>query len=154
MLRTVDIDIAGRTYPLCLTLWVFGQICDRYGSLRECIQRLDEVAGAFERDEETGAVKVIRPEDTQALIEEYLWLLEQLMTGGRQTAAPKSLIVPRDSPPPSIDQGQLMEALCPGDIPYVQSRVLEAITAGQAREVGTQAPKNGAGAGGGQSPES
>lgn len=154
MLRTVDIDIGGRTYPLCLTLWVFGQICDRYGSLRECVQRLDEVAGEFERDEETGSVKVVRPEDTAALIKEYLWLLEQLMTGGRQTAAPMGLIVPRDSPPPSIDQCQLMEALCPGDIPYVQARVLAALRVGQAREVGTQAQKNGAGAGGGQAPES
>ena len=148
MLRTVEIDIGGRTYPLCMTLWVFGQICDRYGSLRECVQRLDDVAGRFERDEETGQVTMLRAEDTRALIEEYLWLLEQLMTGGRQIAEPPDKIVPRNLSLP------LLETLCPGDIPYVQTKVLEAITVGQAREVGTQAPKNAGGAGGGQAPES
>lgn len=153
-MRIVEIDIGGRTYPLCLTLWVFGQICDRYGSLRECMQRLDDVSGQFERDEETGQVTVLRSEDTQALIEEYLWLLEQLMAGGRQTAALIGKIVPRESPAPRMDQAHLRELLCPGDIPYVQIQVLAAITAGQAREVGTQAPKNGAGADGGQAPES
>lgn len=151
MLRTVEIDIGGRTYPLCLTLWVFGQICDRYGSLRECVQRLDEVAGEFERDEETGAVKVIRPEDTAALIEEYLWLLEELLIGGRQAAAAPDGATSTEFLP---DRARFDLAFCPGDIPYVQARVLEALRVGQAREVGTQAPKNGAGAGGGQAPES
>lgn len=152
-MRTVDIEIGGHTYPLCLTLWAYGQICDRYESMAGCLRRLDEVAGEFERSEETGKIKVIRPEDTPALIEEYLWLLEQLMTGGKQASTDFPGIVPRGqlSLP---NREQLRAVLCPGDIPYVQTTVLLAITAGQAREVGTQSPKNGAGAAGGQAPES
>lgn len=151
-MRTVEIEIGGNTYPLCLTLWAYGQICGRYEGMKGCLQRLDEVSGKFEQDPDTGEIRVLQAEDTPALIEEYLWLLEQLMEGGRQASVTPGNTAPRQLPLPA--RARLLELLCPGDIPYVQKKIFEAITAGQAREVGAQAPKNGAGGEGGPAPES
>lgn len=144
-MRTVEIEIGGNTYTLCLTLWAYGQICGRYESMKGCLQRLDEVSGKFEQDPDTGEIRVLQAEDTPALIEEYLWLLDTLMGGGFQCKG-----ITTDVP----QLPDFREVLCPGDIPYVQKKVFEAITAGQAREVGAQAPKNGAGGEGGPAPES
>lgn len=143
-MRTVDIEIGGQTYPLCLTLEVYDRIFKRYGGIKECYDRLDEVAGKYEKDEDSGEMRVLRSEDTKALVDEYLWLTDQLMTGGmkRRYGSCSDELLP-----------DLTSELSPGDIPYVQRKVLEAITAGQRREVGTAAQKNAEGADTGPAPE-
>lgn len=141
--RIVEIDIGGHTYPMCLTLAVHDRICARYESQKGCIQHLDDLAGKFERDPETNTVKVIEPEKTAELITEYLWLLDELIAGGY--AVQGSEVMPQ--------LPDFRNVFCPGDVPYIQIKAMEAIRVGNIREVGTRDPKNGAGADGGQAPE-
>lgn len=124
MKRTVDIEIAGKTWPMCLTLKAFGDICDRYGGLAECLKQLDELVEA---------------QDHMGLIDEYMWLLDCLLWA-QKTAEDQDY----ENAPPTMER--LNDLFSPGDMLYIQERVLACIRAGQAREVGAQAPKNGVGA--------
>lgn len=123
MKRTVDIDIAGKTWPMCLTLRAFTDICDEYGSLQECIQKLDDLVEAG---------------DNPGLIQHYTWLLDKLLWSAAQADDD-----PENYPPV---QEVLKDLFSPGDLLYIQQKVLETIRIGQSREVGAEPPKNGVGA--------
>lgn len=120
--RVVMINLGGCEWPMCLTLQAYSRICERYEGLPQCLERLDALVTAV---------------DNLGLIEEYTWLAEQLLeaagcSGGQDHNRPT--------------QESLKNLLCPGDIPYLQGKVLECIRVGQSREVGTDPPKNGEGA--------
>lgn len=123
MKRTVTIEIDGRAWPMCLTLRAFCEICDQYGSLPDCLKKLDEMVSAA---------------DNKGLIDNYLWLLDKLLW---------SMVLYQDENyddlPPTIQD--MKEIFSPGDIPYIQRKVLECIQIGQTREVGVAPPKNGDG---------
>lgn len=124
MNRTVNIEIGGVTWPMCLTLRAYGEICARYGGMKECMATLTALEGE---------------PDVPGLIEEYTWLADQLMWA-LHTAVDEDY----DHNPPT--QLELKDLLTPGDIPYLQRKVLDAIIAGQSREVGAEPPKNAGGA--------
>lgn len=130
MNRTVEIDIAGKTWPMCLTLWAYSQICEEYGSLPDCLKTLDGL---------------VKEGDNLGLIQHYTKLLSTLLY-----AAAPGPVQPENRPPDMIT---LLNLFYPGDVPYIQRKVLEAIQVGQSREVGAEAPKNGEGAAEGQAPE-
>lgn len=108
---------------MCLTLRAFCEICDQYGSLPDCLKKLDEMVSAA---------------DNKGLIDNYLWLLDKLLW---------SMVLYQDENyddlPPTIQD--MKEIFSPGDIPYIQRKVLECIQIGQTREVGVAPPKNGDG---------
>lgn len=121
--RIVRIELGGREWPMCLTLGAYEKICQRYEGLPQCLEKLDALVDAV---------------DNLGLIEEYTWLADCLLWAvdfGSQE---------EDYGPPT--QRGLKDLLSPGDIPYLQSKVLECIRVGQSREVGAEAPKNEGGA--------
>lgn len=132
MNRIVTVEIGGQSWPMCLTLSAFSKICDRYGSMNDCIKRLDEL---------------VKANDSPGLIEEYTWLMDCLLWAARLAEAGDS-----ESNPPV--QSELPDLFSPGDMPYIQERVIEAIHVGTARTVGVEAPKNAEGAGEKPAPES
>lgn len=145
-MRTVDIEINGQTWPLCLTLQAHMDICERYGSMKQCLDRLKEVEGIYKVDEETNEVTVVKPEDTKGFIEEYTTMLDFLLW-----AAFRASDEDGENPPPV--QSELLDLLSPGDMVNVQQKVLAAIELGNRRTVGVDAPKNGEGSAGEQAPE-
>lgn len=122
--RLVKIELKGREWPMCLTLRAYSKICERYEGLPQCLEKLDALVKAV---------------DNLGLIEEYTWLADQLLWAVHSYDDQNS----ENNPPTQLD---LQDLLCPGDIPYLQAKVLECIMTGQRREVGAVAPKNGAGA--------
>ena len=122
--RLVKIELKGREWPMCLTLRAYSKICERYESLPQSLKKLDALVEAV---------------DNLGLIEEYTWLADQLLWAVHEYDDQNS----ENNPPTQLD---LQDLLCPGDIPYLQAKVLECIMTGQSREVGAEAPKNGAGA--------
>jgi len=133
MNRTVEIDIAGKTWPMLLTLWAYSKICDEYGSMSDCLKTLD------------GLVKA---GDNRGLIQHYTGLMDTLLLAAAHKPASQEVCPP--NPP---DRLMLLDLFSPGDLPYIQRKVLEAIQVGQSREVGAEAPKNGEGAAEGPAPE-
>lgn len=125
MNRTVDIEINGRSWPMCLTMAAYIQICEKYGDLPPCLARLDQL---------------VTDKDNKGLIIEYTWLADQLLWSAHDAAGGDD----EDAPP---DQDHIMTWMSPGDMIYLQRKVLECINLGQSREVGVAAPKNGEGAG-------
>lgn len=122
-MRTVDFEIAGVKYPLCFTLGAFCQICDRYGcTLEEYLNELDR----------------LMREDQKKGLEEYIWLLHTLLQAGWDKAT-----YDQEEPPTPPGMDELKELVCFGDL----SVVIQAIHAGNTREVGAQPAKNGEGAG-------
>lgn len=119
MMRTVTLEIGGKSYPMLLTLGAYIQICERHGDLPSCLKRLDDLVAAA---------------DNPALIQEYTWLAEQMLYAAHDGTG--------EAP---LTQEDLLGTLSPGDIPYVQTKVLECIRLGQSREVGVGAPKNDGG---------
>ncbi len=124
MNRTVEIDIGGKRWPMCLTLWAYSKICEEYGSLPKCLEELDGLVEAG---------------DNLGLIQHYTALLSTLLW-----AATPQPVAPETHPP---DKHTLLDLFSPGDVPYIQRKVLETIQAGQSREVGAEPSKNGQGAG-------
>lgn len=122
--RLVKIELKGREWPMCLTLRAYSKICERYEGLPQCLEKLDALVNAV---------------DNLGLIEEYTWLADQLLWAVHSYDDQNS----ENNPPTQLD---MQDLLCPGDIPYLQAKVLECIMTGQRREVGAEAPKNGAGA--------
>lgn len=124
--RTVEIEIGGKTYRMCFTLWAFGQVCQRYESLSKCLEKLDELVSGGNN---LGAML------------EYLWLLSVLLEAQRQRDRQEQnegLIPP--------DEDDLQNLFCPGDFVELQRKVLDCISLGNSQTVGVQAPKNGEGA--------
>lgn len=124
MNRVVEIDIAGKTWPICLTLKAFSDIYEKYESLSKCLEKLDEL---------------VKNGDNIGLIDEYTWLLDCLLWACK-TAEDQDY---ENTPP---NQERLKDLFSPGDVPYIQRKVLECIQLGQSREVGAEPPKNGEGA--------
>lgn len=124
MNRVVEIELGGVTWPMCLTLAAYIQICERYGDLPACVAKLDGLVG------ENG---------NRELIEEYTWLAEQMLYAAHAAADGDDELAPPI-------QDDLLVLLTPGDFPEFQRKVLECIRIGQSREVGAEAPKNGEGA--------
>ena len=122
--RVVRIELGGREWPMCLTLWAYKMICERYEGLPQCLEKLDAM---------------VESADNLGLIQEYTWLADQLLRGAHHAN-----FLSDDTDPPT--QAVMADILCPGDIPYLQGKVLECIRVGQSREVGAEAPKNGEGA--------
>lgn len=130
-MRTVKMNLAGVEYPLCFTLWAFEQVCEKYGDLSLCLEELDRL-WADHNEMET--------------MDSYLWLLSILMQAGYQMDRLRK--EPAEEPPrPEV----LKHLFAPGDFLSLQRTVMEAVTLGVAREVGSEAPKNAPG-GEGQAP--
>lgn len=122
--REVKIELRGKEWPMCLTLRAYSKICERYEGLPQCLEKLDALVAAV---------------DNLGLIEEYTWLADQLLWAVHFYDDQNE----ENNPPTQLDMKDL---LCPGDIPYLQEKVLECILVGKRREVGAAAPKNGEGA--------
>lgn len=122
--RVVTINVAGREWPMCMTLRAYTKICERYENLPNCLEKLDALVASA---------------DNLGLIEEYTWLADCLMWAIHTYDDSDD----SNNPPTQLD---LKDILCPGDIPYLQKTVLDCIRVGQSREVGAEAPKNGDGA--------
>lgn len=136
MNRVVEIKLGERSWPMCLTLHVFTEICERYGSMESCMKRLDEAAGIRAKDKEPREMNIA------ALIEENTWLLERMLLGAWTRAG----FTPDGDTPRPPTQSQIMNMISPGDFLEVQLKVFDAIRLGQSREVGAEAPKNAGGA--------
>lgn len=123
---------------MCLTLQAYTSFCEEYGSLQSFIAMADECVGEMEENEETGEIKVITPPDNCGLISLYIWALDTLLKGGHATACLQNSETSIPVPP---TQEQLMDLFGPGDVVYIQRKVMDAINAGQSREVGVDSPK-------------
>lgn len=128
MNRTVDIEMGGRTWPMCLTLAAYIKICGKYDGLPECLRNLDHL---------------VATNDNRGLITEYSWLADQLLYAAHAAAEGDD----EDTPP---NQDDILQLLSPGDMPELQRKVLDCIRIGNSREVGAEAPKNGEGPAEGQ----
>jgi len=132
--RTIEIEIGGKTFRMCFTLWAFGQVCERYESLPKYLAKLDEL---------------VSQGDNLAAMDEYLWLLSILLDAQYQR---ESWEDGETEPPP--EEKDLPALFSPGDFVEVQRKVLDCISLGNSRTVGVDAPKNGGGAGDAPAPES
>lgn len=125
-MRMTEIEVSGKSYPLCFSLRAVTEFCAQYGDLDSCFSRVKELSGK---------------KDTPGLIEEYLWQLTQLLDAGARS---KKKETGEDISPPDLET--LRDVFSIGDLSYIQKKVIEAINAGNQREVSAQAPKNGDGA--------
>lgn len=113
-MKTARITINGTEYTLCLTLKSAKAIESKCGSLSKV---LDIMRG-------------------QSIVETYentLWILSQLLIGGRDYAA---FCESREENPPDLEQLGVVCGI--GSIGTYQAKILEAISAGMTREVETE----------------
>lgn len=125
MNRIVEIDIGGTTYPMCFTLWAYGQVCERYESLPKCLAELDR----------------LQQVNTIKMIDAYFWLISVLLEA--QWNRERGESDERTKPPDEEKIHALFYAQsCPGEFVEIQRKVLECISLGTSRTVGVEAPKN------------
>lgn len=139
--RSVEFELRGVTYPLCFTLEAAEQFYRRYGDIDGWYHRLAELTRQEETDPDTGKTKVIVEGDTIKLLAEELWLLDTLMQAGYEYSAWDR---EEAETPPGLDE--LRKLICIGDIARIQTAVIQTITLGNQREVGSGPAKNGGGA--------
>lgn len=132
MNRIVSIDIGGKSFEMCFTLWAFGQVCERYESLPKCLAELDRLVGEG---------------STMAAMDEYLWILSVLLKAQWHRDNLKKVTLP-----PLPDEDALHDLICPGEFLDLQRKVLDCIALGNSRTVGVDDSKNGDGAGTGAGP--
>lgn len=139
--RTVDFELRGVTYPLCFTLEAAEDFYRRYGDIDGWFPRLSELTRQVETDPDTGETKVLVEGDQIKLLAELLWLLDTLMQAGYYYSAWDK---EEAETPPGPDE--LRRIICIGDISRIQTAVIQTITLGNQREVGSGPAKNGEGA--------
>lgn len=139
--RVINFELGGETYPLCFTLRAAEEFYIRYGDIDGWFPRLLELTRQEETDEKTGEVRVLVEGDQIKLLAEVLWLLETLMDAGSAHVWANG----GDAPEP-LKVDDLRDMVCIGDVARIRDAVLLTTAAGNAREVGAQAPKNGEGA--------
>lgn len=139
--RAVDFELRGVTYPLCFTLEAAEAFYQRYGDIDGWFKRLAELTRQEETDPDTGKTKVLVEGDQIKLLAEVLWLLDTLMQAGYEYCA-----WDREEAelPPGLDE--LRKLICIGDVARIQTAVIQTITLGNQREVGSGPAKNGEGA--------
>lgn len=126
--RIVEFELDGAVYPLCFTLRAAEDFWARYNDIDGWMDRLQELhAGG----------------DVMTILAEYVWLLHTLMTAGFYRTAKNQ---DETGAPPSFDR--MCDLVCAGDISRIRDIIIKTIGAGNSREVGVKAPKNGEGAGG------
>lgn len=121
-MRTTEIEIGGKIYPLCFSLLAMCAFCEKYGSLD----------GAFQTPSEKH-----KAGDLPGMIGEYLWQLHQLLLSGQANAEINHL--PVETPPPLNDLYSLLNV---ADLNEIQLKISEAIAAGSRREVKAEPGKN------------
>lgn len=121
-MRTAEITLAGKTYPLCFSLRSLYAFCDRYGSMNGALQKPAEA-------NESGG--------TQGMVEEYLWQLLQLMKDGKKHA---EMVEAHTEDIPELET--LYDLLGIEDLTNIQLKIVEAVNASIGREIGAEPPKN------------
>lgn len=139
--RVVYFDLGGEAYPLCFTLRAAEAFYQRYGEIDGWFPRLMELTRQEETNTETGETKVLVEGDQMKLLAEVLWLLETLMDAGTAHVWCNS-----GDAPDALKVDDLRDLVCIGDVPRIKEAIMLTTAAGNVREVGAQAPKNGEGA--------
>lgn len=121
-MRTTEIEIGGKTYPLCFSLGAMCAFFEKYGSL-------DGVFQAPSEKQKAG--------DLPGVIGEYLWQLHQLLVSGKEHVELNHM---QAETPPPLDA--LYGLLNVSDLNEIQLKISEAIAAGSRREVKAEPGKN------------
>lgn len=109
--RIVTTEVAGKPYPLCLTLRATKEITKRFGGL----ENLADALGDAELPEQ---------------LDTMTWLLSLLMTEGCAMLC----VMGEDAPPP-LTAEMLEIVLTPGDLIEMQGDLLRTVRVGVGREV-------------------
>lgn len=114
--RIVTCRVAGKEYPMALTLRATAAITDRFGELAELGEKLQTAPFGEQLDM-------------------VLWLLARLMTDGCDL---QRYQYPDRDTPAAPDEALLSLLLTPGDLAEMKSLVLRCMTVGLNREVPTE----------------
>lgn len=121
--RCVPVNLGGIVYPMCFTLQSYADFLDRYGSMKGCYTRPDELM-------KTG--------DEKGAFNEYFWMASNMLENGYWKAIQEGKEL---AEPPDVEM--LKNAFTPGQL---WKTVAEALRVGNLQEVGVEAPKNDGGA--------
>lgn len=128
-MKNVTVEIAGATYPLCMTVAAMEQICEKFGSLPNLLE-------------------AVRAEDPAKALENTTFALGVLIQEGEENRLMVAACYGENVQPRRKVPGpeQLRHLLLPGQVVQYQLPVLEAVNASMQREVEVAPAKNAGGA--------